>query len=582
MELTQKEKAEALEQAVINCSAEELSKIYDKLGYVEMSAPALGLACRFRGLDIVKTLVDKGATFDFPSTEEIEKIYRCYIGQKYANYRTNYSLYLLKVFRGKLKGACCLKGMKFTKNVKQEVGKPLSFLADEERITVLNYLIAQKGKISFQPEEMLFYAIFAKDKVIYEELRKQGVTLSDRRIHAVTEGGIASDGYWYEFGALTGKLADEDYLEVMQQLALELHGKPFYYTQKMFDITKKRFYDLNLFEYFLAHFRQDKMKKYQMICNLIDKDVLDALPVIERIGWLSVPKKRDEIIEYASKNKKTEALAWLLDYKNRTADFAAEQEKAEKKMMRELNRNISPNSVEALRKIWGYKKREDGTLIITKYKGSNAEVIIPEKIGRNIVTAIGYSVFSDSSALKEIRIPKSVVKIGSNAFRGCSALGSITIPEGVQEIEMATFANCHSLKTIIIPGTVKKVREFAFTDCSQLEKVYLCEGVLEIGARVFEKCSRLETVVMPQTIQSLAIDIKQCSSKECQRCNKYYTCTERYHYGVAFPRNSKLVIYCPKGSYTEGFCKENGFQFKYIDDRELDCKNEFRIFKDEK
>ena len=82
MELTQKEKAEALEQAVINCSAEELSKIYDKLGYVEMSAPALGLACRFRGLDIVKILVEKGATFDFPLTEETEIIYHCYIGQK--------------------------------------------------------------------------------------------------------------------------------------------------------------------------------------------------------------------------------------------------------------------------------------------------------------------------------------------------------------------------------------------------------------------------------------------------------------------------------------------------------------------
>lgn len=199
-------------------------------------------------------------------------------------------MYLLKVFRGELKGACCLKGMKFTKNAKREVGKSLLFLADEERITVLNYFIAQKEKISFQPEEMLFYAIFAKDKVIYEELRKQGVTLFDRRIHTVTEGGIASDGYWYEFGALTGKLADEDYLDVMQQLALELRGKPFYYTEKMFDITKKRFHDLEIFEYFLAHFQQGKMKKYQIIRNLIDEDVLDALPVIERIGWLSVPK----------------------------------------------------------------------------------------------------------------------------------------------------------------------------------------------------------------------------------------------------------------------------------------------------
>ena len=124
----------------------------------------LGLPAVFRGLDIVKILVEKGATFDFPLTEETEIIYHCYIGQKYANYRTNYSLYLLKVFRGELKGACCLKGMKFTKNAKREVGKSLLFLADEERITVLNYFIAQKEKISFQPEEMLFYAILQRIK----------------------------------------------------------------------------------------------------------------------------------------------------------------------------------------------------------------------------------------------------------------------------------------------------------------------------------------------------------------------------------------------------------------------------------
>lgn len=68
MELTQKEKAEQLQHTVLNGSVEELSKIYNTLGYVEMSAPALGLACRFRGLDMVKALVEKGATFDFPST----------------------------------------------------------------------------------------------------------------------------------------------------------------------------------------------------------------------------------------------------------------------------------------------------------------------------------------------------------------------------------------------------------------------------------------------------------------------------------------------------------------------------------
>ena len=43
-----------------------------------------------------------------------------------------------------------------------------------------------------------------------------------------------------------------DYLEVMQRLAAELDGKPFYYTEKMFDITKARFHDIEIFEYFLS------------------------------------------------------------------------------------------------------------------------------------------------------------------------------------------------------------------------------------------------------------------------------------------------------------------------------------------
>lgn len=61
-------------------------------------------------------------------------------------------------------------------------------------------------------------------------------------------------------------------------------------------------------------------------------------------------------------------------------------------MMRELNAN--PNSVAELKKVWGYEKREDGTMIITRYKGTNTEIDVPEKIGNSVVTAIGDWAFS--------------------------------------------------------------------------------------------------------------------------------------------------------------------------------------------
>ncbi|MDE7202639.1 MAG: leucine-rich repeat domain-containing protein [Lachnospiraceae bacterium] len=626
MELTQVEKAAQLQQAVINCSVEELLKVYEELGDVEMSAPALGLACRFRGLDMVAALFEKGITFDFPSTEEIETNYRCYIGQKYANYRTNYSLYLLKILRGGLKGACSMKGMKFTKNAKRDAGKPLPFLADEERVRVLDYLIQNKEKLMFQPEEMLFYAIYARDTVIYEELKKRGFKLSERRVQTITEGGAATDGYWYEYGAMTGKLPDEDYLEVMQQLALELDGKPFYYTEKMFDITKMRFRDIGIFDYFLSHFRQDKMNKYKMIRGLIDEDALDALPVIEKAGWLDVPKKRDEMIEYASQNKKTEALAWLLDFKNRTADFAAEQEKAEKKMMRELN--ASPDSVAVLKKIWSYKKQEDGTLMITHYKGKETEVTVPQKIGKGIVTtidvnvfrgswvnfyltwdqihqhrkitkitmpgtiqSIGRSAFADMWALEEINIPDSIQEIGESAFNGCKALQSILIPGTVQKIDEYTFSECKSLKSITIPGTVEKIGRYAFANCDQLEEVCICEGVREIDQYAFRGCASLKTLTIPGTVEKIGewafgncsglkevsvcegvLEIGECAFKDCSNLKKVRMpesvqrlLSRQTSIDITieiFHGCPKVTIYCPEGSQTEAYCREKGFRFE--------------------
>lgn len=57
----QQKKSAVLEQAVLTRSPEEVSRVYEKLGYVENSARALGLACRFRGLSYVKALVEGGA-----------------------------------------------------------------------------------------------------------------------------------------------------------------------------------------------------------------------------------------------------------------------------------------------------------------------------------------------------------------------------------------------------------------------------------------------------------------------------------------------------------------------------------------
>ena len=539
MELSQEEKATRLQKAVINSSAREISKLYDALGEVEMSAPALGLACRFRGLDVVRVLIQKGATFDFPSKRRIEETYNCYIGRKCGNYRTNYSLSLTKVFEEDLRGAFCFKGMTPGHNAEREMGEPLEFLADDKRIEVLGCLLENREKISFHPEEMLFYAIYFGDTVIAEELKRCGVRISAVRVRTMTDDTAPLDAYWLEYIAMTGKLADADYFVVMQQLAAELDGKLFRFTENLYEVMKGHFYDVKVFEFFLSHFKQEKMKKYQIIRGLIEIDAAEVLPVVERENWITTPKKRDEMIAYASENGRTEALAWLLEYKNRTADFAVEQEKAEKKMMRELN--MAPDSVAALKKIWSYRKREDGTLLITNYKGTDTEVTVPEKIGKGIVAGIGIGAFAGDysnpkvteeqviqhSSITKIVLPETLRFIGQYAFCRMSALEEINISEGVEEIDDFTFWECSFLKSITIHGTVKRIGRSAFAGCVRLEKAYISEGVLEIGENAFSNCN-LKEITIPESVQ-------------------------KFGYSSYCP---KMKVYCPKGSRAEAYCRK--------------------------
>lgn len=477
---------------------------------------------------MVKALVEKGATFDFPSTEETASAYHCHIGEKHAayreNYRTNYSLYLLKCFRGGLKGARCLQGMRFVKKAKRDDGTSLSFLADKERIAVLDFLLQKKEELSFQPDELLFYAVFAKDTVIYKELKNRGVMLSEKRVYAMTEGTLA-DGYWFEFCSLTGKLADKDYIAIMQQLSTELSGKPFRFTEKIFDITQKRFDNIDIFAFFLAHFRQEKMKKYQIIRSLIDENAIDALTVVEREGWLAIPKKRDEMIAYASQKEQTEALAWLFDFKNRTADMAAEQERADKKLMRELN--AAPGSVAALRQIWNFRKQKNGTLIITAYKGAKTEVAVPERIGKNVVTAIGKGVFAGDTykpgaakeqieqhkKIRQITLPETITVIGKGAFHELPSLEKINLPESVKEIGDEAFYGCCHLRGLVLSEKVEKIGKGAFYNCRKLEAVWIHKDMQEICEDAFYGCASLKELVIPPNIQKIGKEaFSGCSS----------------------------------------------------------------------
>lgn len=557
--------AARLEEAVINMEPDELRELYKKIGFVEFSAKALGLACRFRGVEMVKALCECGASFDIPQTDEAEEKYHVYSGsKKYDNYRSDFALYLLNITK-QIKGACCCKGLKFLKQIERADKKKLKQIPDNERAEVLKFLCENAEKLSFRPSELLLFAIYTRDDFIYEEMKKLGVKISEKRINTMVNGGAMTDMYWYEYSSLTAKMSDEDYLPVMEKIAAELDGKQFHCTEKIFEITKSRFSDSNIAEFFFKNYEMDKLNKPNILRGMIDGNSTAALALAEKAGWLDNIKRRDDLIDYAQKNKRVECTAWLLDFKNRTADLAAEQAKAEKKMERELNAN--PNSVTMLKKVWSYKKREQGDgLVITSYKGMATEVTVPETIGKGTVVEIGNGAFAGSSGIgggsivtyasneqqearreiTKVVLPNTIKIIGRGAFADMLSLESIEIPDGVIEIQPFAFYMCNSLKEIIVPNSVRRIGKYAFAWCNKLERVKICEGVVEIGGAAFNNDTNLKELELPKSLKKLLAE------------------ETKYHTNHAIDSSLPVRVICPRGSYAEQYCKEHGIKFKSI------------------
>lgn len=415
-------------------------------------------------------------------------------------------------------------------------------------------------KTEFGKRDELFKAIITLDKKRVRELKKSGAALTEN-VRGVLENGagrsvsVENPAYQFWFSLLheIKETPLKDFAEFAALLRAEV-GKPLHYSEALWVWGNKRAFEPRFFEITLANFNQKKMPKKIAMKRIIDENKLGCLPICEKHGWLKNPKTRDELIDYATEQGKTEISAWLLDFKNRTADLALERERAEKKMQRELN--ADPNSITELRKIWKFEKREDGSIIILGYKGDRREIIVPEKIGGCTVTALGEYVFSPYAkhikaeqralrkAITEIVLPNTIESIGEFAFYQCKSLTRINLPERLTEITKGML-DITGLESIVIGGNVKKIGGVAFWGCRDLRYVKLCEGVAEIDVAAFYNCGNLETIELPRSLEKAP----PCTMSE----SPFWNCI-------------KLTAIAHKGSYAEKYCEENKIIYKYAEE----------------
>ncbi len=126
-----------------------------------------------------------------------------------------------------------------------------------------------------------------------------------------------------------------------------------------------------------------------------------------------------------------------------------------------------------------YYKTGDSTVSVVEYTGTDANVVIPSKLGGYTVTAI------DGWTRGELNgeAGKHPVGVKMGAFENNQSLVSVTIPDTVKAINSSSFADCKSLKSVNFGNSVETIDSFAFYGCENLKTVTLPKSVKEIKSK---------------------------------------------------------------------------------------------------
>ena len=586
---------ERLENAVIMRTPEGVASVCRQTSKKTNAGWALAFACRFRGLEYVKALVENGATLHFDYGNECKSFYwlalldvstPVCIAVDYSTMASD----IMRIFKKTYKDT----------DTKTVAPKNFRMLSAKRRAEIVSYLWQNCDPSFFDASELLFYSIMSGDKQMTEAMKKMGIVLSEKRVTALIHGGQRLK--YREFCTILENTEDKDLADILRNVTAELGGKKlYYYTKDVFRINwdsergRRRLFDPVIFRAILDCYEHKNMpKKGIAACAIMDANNTECLDMCLKLGWLSKPRDRDDIIMCAANNNKAEALAILLDYKNRNFDLEAEREKAEKKEQRLLN--ASPDSIIALRELWRWKKQEDGTIIITGYKGTGTLVKVPSKIGGHEVTVIGEQALSPHgltndiatdlrhprAKITEIILPDSIRVIFKEAFELCAELRSINIPDGVRSIGTGAFS-CTSLKEISLPDSYKGQGKLIFSHCSKLEAVRLSPNMTAIGAGMFRGCKALRSIELPPNIKRIGKKaFEKCESLEellipegtekledmaIACCSALKTvvipASVKEIAEDCFFQSDDLTAVVEAGSYAEEFCKKNRIAFVY-------------------
>ncbi len=203
-----------------------------------------------------------------------------------------------------------------------------------------------------------------------------------------------------------------------------------------------------------------------------------------------------------------------------------------------IHGNDSKVSFSAQAGLWRTEEKEDGTLRITAYCGTDKDVLVPAQLNGMKVTEIGAQAFWLLDYVTSVAIPDGVTRIGNEAFGLCSNLRSISISGSVREIGDYAFGLCDQLTQIsvadnnavysfengllldkkrnsvvvgiksivghlVVPEGTIQIDGFAFCGCEAMTSISLPSSLRSIGKMSFSGCNSLTSLTLPEQLGTI-------------------------------------------------------------------------------
>ena len=174
-------------------------------------------------------------------------------------------------------------------------------------------------------------------------------------------------------------------------------------------------------------------------------------------------------------------------------------------------------------------ERDPSYYIVSMGVCTDEHVVIPAYNKRVPVKYIDNYGFANSTRLKSIVIPDTIIFIGKGAFYNCAYLENVDMGSNVGTIDKKAFANCTSLKSIEINDNVTTIGDEAFANCTALQSITLGKYAIDIGELVFDGCTSLTEITFPEEMPLLDFrKVKGCPSLKTINVGKKINVIRQY------------------------------------------------------